>query len=361
MIKILYRYIIWNYFKIFLVSTSAFSVIVIVSQLLGNQMKEYIEKKPPFIVTILHVLASTPEWLIQALPIATLLALLFSLGNLSKRSEITAMKAAGINIWRIISIFFVVGFIIGIADLACREFVVTKTVIYSKKIKTEKIKKEKEEIQTDFYNQIIALKNNVRVTVGHLDTKTNTMKNVVLEMYNDDFELQKLVLAEEADWEDGAWILKNGVSRGAESDFMDEVYFKTYTSNIYLTPEDIAFKDPPYNSMTTSDFKKYINRLGIFGKSSVKSKIELHTRYATIFSHIIVMMIGIPFAVGFGRKTNMIFNFLAALSVTFIYWATQAVTASLGKNLVVSPFMAAWLPNFIFLGIGIYLLIKVRK
>ncbi|MDR2437462.1 MAG: LptF/LptG family permease [Endomicrobium sp.] len=361
MIKILYRYIIENYFKIFLVSTSAFSVIVIISQLLGNQMKEYIEKKPPLSVTMLHVLTSTPEWLIQALPIATLLALLFSLGNLSKRSEITAMKAAGINMWRIISIFLVVGFIIGLADLAFRESVVTKTAVYSKKIKTEKIKKEEEKVQTDFYNQIIALKNNLRVTVGHLNIKTNTMKNVALEIYNDNFELQKLVLAEEANWEDGTWILKNGVLRGAESDFMDEIYFKTYDSNIYLTPEDIAFKDPPYDTMTTSDFKKYINRLGIFGKSSIKAKIELNKRYAAVFSHIIVMIIGIPFAVGFGRKTNMIFNFLAALSVTFMYWATQAVTSSLGKNLAVSPFMAAWLPNFIFLVIGTYLLIKVRK
>jgi lipopolysaccharide export system permease protein len=263
--------------------------------------------------------------------------------------------------WRIISIFLIVGFIIGFADLAFREFVVTKTAIYSKKIKTEKIKKEKEEVQTDFYNQIIALKNNLRVTVGHLNTKTNTMENVVLEIYNDDFELQKLVLAEEANWENGAWILKNGVSRGAESDFMDEIYFKTYDSNIYLTPEDIAFKDPPYDTMTTSDFEKYINRLGVFGKSSIKAKIELNKRYAAVFSHIIVMIIGIPFAVGFGRKTNMIFNFLAALSVTFMYWATQAVTSSLGKNIIVSPFMAAWLPNFIFLVIGTYLLIKVRK
>jgi lipopolysaccharide export system permease protein len=354
-------YIIENYLKIFLVSTSAFSVIVVVSQLLGNQMKEYIEKKPSFSVTILHVLTSTPEWLIQALPIATLLALLFSLGNLSKRSEITAMKAAGINMWRVIRLLLVVGFIIGLADLAFREFIVTKTVVYSKKIRAEKIEKKKEKVQEDFYNQIIALKNNLRVTVGHLNTKANTMKNVVLEMYNDDFELQKLVLAEEANWEDGSWILKNGVSRGSESDFLDEVYFKTYSSSIYITPEDIAFKDPPYNSMRTSDFKDYINRLKIFGKSSIKARIELNTRYAAVFSHIVVIMIGIPFAVGFGRKTNMIFNFLAALSMAFMYWTSQAVTVSLGKNMIVSPFLAAWIPNFIFLTVGVYLLIKVKK
>jgi lipopolysaccharide export system permease protein len=360
MIKILYKYIIKNFFKIFIFSTLAFSVVVIISQLLGK-IKFYMEHKATFGLILTHILTNAPEWLVQALPIATLLALLFSLGNLAKRSEITAMKAAGINMWNIISLFLVMGFIIGLADLACREFIVPKTTVYNRKIGTKKIKKEKVYLQTDFYNQIITLKNNVRLTVGHLDTKANTMENVVFERYTKDFELKRLVLAEKADWEDGSWILKNGVMRGFESDFWDEVHFKKYNSNINVTPEDITLKDPPYNSMNTAAFTRHINQLKIFGQSAVRARIALNTRFASIISHVIVMMIGIPFAIGFGRRTNIIFNFLAALSATFMYWATQAVTTSLGKNLILSPFMAAWIPNFIFLAIGVYLLIKVKK
>jgi lipopolysaccharide export system permease protein len=360
MIKILYKYIVKNFIKIFIFTTLAFSVVVIISQLLGK-INFYMENKATFGIIIVHILTNAPEWLVQALPIATLLALLFSLGSLAKRNEITAMKAAGINMWRVISLFLTIGFIIGIADFACREFIVPKTTVYNRKIDTEKIKKEKVSIQTDFYNQIIALKNNVRLTVGHLDIKTNTMENVVFERYNKDFELKRLVLAEKADWENGSWVLKNGVMRGSESDFLDEIYFKTYNSNINVTPEDITFKDPPYNSMNMTDFNKYINQLKIFGQSAIKARIALNTRFASVFSHVIVMIIGIPFALGFGRRINIIFNFFAALSATFMYWATQAVTTSFGKNLILSPFMAAWLPNFIFLGIGVYLLVKVKK
>ncbi|MDR3306697.1 MAG: LptF/LptG family permease [Endomicrobium sp.] len=360
MIKILYKYIVANFIKIFIFTTAAFSVVVITSQLLGK-IKFYMEHKATFSAIIIHILTNAPEWLAQALPIATLSALLFFLGNLAKRSEITAMKAAGINMWRVISLLLATGFIIGLADLACREFIIPKTTVCNRKIDIEKIKKEKIRLQTDFYNQIITLKNNVRFTIGHLDTKTNTMKNVVFERYNKDFELKRLVLAEKADWEDGSWILKNGVMRGFESDFLNEVHFKTYNSNINVTPEDITLKDPPYNSMNTADFNKYINQLKIFGQSAVKAKIALNARFASVFSHIIVMMIGIPFVIGFGRKTNIIFNFLAALSVTFTYWTIQALTTSLGNNLILSPFMAAWLPNFIFLAIGVYLLVKVKK
>jgi lipopolysaccharide export system permease protein len=360
MIKILYKYIVKNFIKIFIFTTAAFSVVVTISQLLGK-INFYMENKSTFGITIVHMLTNAPEWLVQALPIANLLALLFSLGNLAKRSEITAMKAAGVNIWRVISLFLTIGFIIGIADFVCREFIVTKTTVYNRKIDIEKIKKEKVSIQRDFYNQIIVLKNNVRLTVGHLDIKINKMENVVFERYNKDFELKRLVLAEKGDWENGSWVLKNGVMRCSESDFLDEIYFKTYNSNINVTPEDITFKDPPYNSMNMADFKKYINQLKIFGQSTIKARIALNTRFASVFSHVIVIMIGIPFALGFGRRINIIFNFLAALSATFMYWVTQAVTTSFGKNLILSPFIAAWLPNFIFFGIGVYLLVKVKK
>jgi lipopolysaccharide export system permease protein len=360
MIKIFYKYVVKSFIKIFILTTAVFSVVVIVSQLLGK-INFYMENKTTFSIIIIHILTNAPEWFVQALPIATLLALLFSLGNLTKKNEITAMKAAGVNMWRIISLFLTIGFTIGIADLACREFIVTKTTVYNRKINTEKVKKEKISVQTDFYNQIIALKNNSRLTIEHLDIKINTMKNIVFEKYNKDFELKKVVLAEKADWENGSWVLKNGVMRDSESDFLNEVYFKTYNSNINVTPEDITFKDPPYNSMNMIDFNKYISQLKIFGQSTIKARIVLNTRFSSVFSNVIVMMIGIPFALGFGRRVNMIFNFITALSATFMYWATQAVTTSLGKNLILSPFMAAWLPNFIFLGIGIYLLVKMEK
>ncbi|MDR2811944.1 MAG: LptF/LptG family permease [Endomicrobium sp.] len=360
MIKIVYKYIAKNFIKIFIFTSLAFSVVVIVSQLLGK-INFYMENKATFGIIIVHILTNAPEWLVQALPMATLLALLFSLGSLAKRNEITAMKVAGINMWCVISLFLTIGFIIGIADFACREFIVTKTTVYNRKVDTEKIKKEKASLQTDFYNQIIALENNVRLTVGHIDIKTNTMENIVFERYNKDFELKRLVLAEKAVWENGSWELKNGVVRDSESNFLDEVHFKTYQPNINVTPEDIAFKDPPYNSMNMADFNKYINQLKIFGQSAIKARIALNTRFASVFSNLIVMMVGIPFALGFGRRINIIFNFLAALSATFMYWATQSVTTSFGKNLILSPFMAAWLPNFIFLGIGVHLLVKVKK
>ncbi|MCA6070094.1 MAG: LptF/LptG family permease [Endomicrobium sp.] len=365
MIKILYKYIIKTFTNIFMLTVLAFSLVVAMSGLFDNISNNFYTKyKPSFDLIILHLITNLPEWLMQGLPIATLLALLFSLGNLSKRNEITAMKAAGINVWRVISVFLIMGVIIGIGDFATREFVVSKTSFYNEIVKKEKIKKEEILIVTDYYNRIVSLPDNARMTIGHLDTQANTMKDVVMEKYNANFEIQRLVLAKEAVWENGAWILKNGVMRDFDSYFWNEIYFKDCNSNISMTPEDMTIntiKEERYDAMNISEFKKHINQLKTFGQAAIKPRIILNTRFASAFSHVIVMMIGIPFVIGFGSKLNRILNFTLALGAVFVFWGIQAIARSLGENLILSPIIAAWLPCIIFSTIGIYLLIEIKK
>jgi lipopolysaccharide export system permease protein len=321
----------------------------------------YAKYNASFDLIILHLITNLPEWLMQSLPIATLLALLFSLGNLSRRNEITAMKAAGINVWQVISVFLIMGVIIGIGDFAARELVVPKTSFYNEIIKKEKIRKEEILIKTDYYDRIVPLPNNVRMTIGHLDTRANTMKDVVLEKYSANFEIQRLVLAKRAVWENGAWILENGVMRDFDSDFWNEIYFNDCNSNVSITPEDMTIKDPRYEAMNISEFKKHINQLKTLGQATTKPRIILNTRFASVFFHVIAMMIGIPFVIGFGSKLNRILSFTLSLGAVFAFWGTQAITRSLGENLILSPIVAAWLPCIIFSIIGIYLLIEVKK
>jgi lipopolysaccharide export system permease protein len=358
--KILYRYIIKIFVKIFLFTTAAIALIGIISELL-RQISLYIDNKTPFYLILIHLFSDMPLWLIQAFPIATLLALLFSLGDLSKNNEIMAIKAAGINILRIVALFFIMGFVIGIGDFVVKEFIVPKTNLYNKAIEKEKIQKEKINIKTEFSDLIVPALNNTRVTIGYLNTKENEMKNIAIEKYSDKFKIEHLILAEIGIWENGSWLLKNGVIRNFNADFWNEIRFEQYDSNIRIKPEDMITQDVSYDTMNMHVLKKYINQLRALGQTAVKERIILNMRFAVIFSYIVVMMIGIPFAIGFENILNKILSFTLAMSVAFIYWGTQAITKSLGENLILSPFIAAWLPNLIFSAIGVYLLIKVKK
>ncbi|MDR3275232.1 MAG: LptF/LptG family permease [Endomicrobium sp.] len=361
--KILYKYIIKNFAKIFLFTTAVFALVGLITGLF-EKMDFYMKHKAPPYLMLIHILSNLPWWLMQALPISTLLALLFSLGNLSKKNEITAIKSAGINIWWITALFIMLGFVIGLGDFSVREFIVPETSVYNEIISKELIQKEKITPKTEFSNLIVSTPNNKRFTIGYLDTYNKTMKNIVMEAYNDEFAIEYLVLAEMGVFEKGTWILKNGVMRNFDNNFWKEIYFENYDSNLHIKPEDMTIQNIKYDAMNTRAFKKYINQLRLFGQIGVKERyalIALNIRYAAVFSHIVVMMIGIPFTLGPGKKLNKILSFTLAMFAAFIYWGTQAITKSLGDNFTLSPFMASWIPNFIFTAIGVYLIVKTSK
>jgi lipopolysaccharide export system permease protein len=329
---------------------------------LFRQIGFYIEQKADFYFALMHLLSRVPWWLVQALPMVSLLSLLFSVGDLSKKNEITVMKASGINIWHIIMLLITLGLIVGMFDFFVREFIAPKTNLYSEIIKKEITKKEitKKEVT----NLVVLLQDNKMLTIGNLNIEKKMMKDIIIEKYNSKLVIKYLILAKTGIWHRSTWILKNGVIRHFNANFWNEICFKTYNSKIYIKPEDMVIQKIRYNTMSTCTFRKYINNLKNFRQSGIEERsalIVLNIRYATIFTHIVVMMIGAPFALETGGKLNKTLNFILALFSAFMYWGTQTIAKSLGENFILSPFIAAWLPNFVFMTIGTYFLTRVRK
>lgn len=358
--KLIYAYISKQFLKIFFITAFVFGFIVLLSELI-RQIPFYIEYNAPFTFVIVHLITKLPWWIIQVLPVTTLISVLFSLGDLSAKNEITAIKAAGINLWRIISLFLIWGFLIGVMDLTMREFFVPRITYYNEIIERVKIQKKGFLVLTEFENVVVSLDNNVRMSVQLLDTEKKIMDDVVLEYYDDSFAIKKLVIAMGAFWDGNSWILEDGIEREFENDIWTEHIFDTYNSNIYINPDELAITEVHFETMTTKQFKRHINQLRLFGGTAIKERIALNVRYATVFCHLIVMMIGIPFAFGMNNRFGKILSFTMALALTFIYWGVQAITQSLAENNLISPFLCAWIPNIIFLGVGILMLREVRK
>ncbi|MDR3050084.1 MAG: LptF/LptG family permease [Elusimicrobiota bacterium] len=358
--KILYFYISKKFFKIFVFTTCGLALMVLISEVF-YRIGLYMQYKTPIYLIIIHLLTRVPWQTILAFPMATLLALLFSLGDLSQKNEITAMKSAGINMWKIITLFLFIGIFIGVLDLTAREFLIPKTTILHEKVNKQIQNKEFDAVITQFSDFIVSLNDNVRLSARHLDTKKQIMQDIVIEDYDDNFHIKKLLIAQKAVWKNNSWYLLNGIERKFENDLWDEYIFEEYDSQIHLDPQDLIIEDIKFDSMTTKQFKKYINQLQIFGNPAIKARIQLNARYSMIFCHLIVMLIGIPFALGINNKVGRIINFSIALALTFLYWGIQAISQSLGQNNMVSPFMAAWIPNFLSLPLGVYMLSKIRK
>ncbi|MDR0485984.1 MAG: LptF/LptG family permease [Elusimicrobiota bacterium] len=358
--KILYFYISKKFLKIFCFAVLGLMLTVFVSEAFFRA-GFYLEYKVSLGNIIIHLITRVPWQTIPAFPIATLLALLFSLGDLSQKNEVTAMKAAGINIKRIVFLFIIIGFFIGLLDWGAREFIVPRSTYLHETI-DKKLRNQTIKIISQFADFIISPDKNIRISAKFLDVQQNYMENIIIEHYDGNFHIQKLLIAERAVWENGTWQLINGVERLFENNLwkQETQVFSKYDSQIRLDPKDLSFEETRFASMTSKELKRYINQLNLFGNPALKARIELNLRYAMIFCHIIVMMAGIPFALSISNKTGKIISFTLALFCAFLFWGAQALSQSMAQNNIISPFMSAWLPNFIFITAGIFMLNKTR-
>lgn len=359
--KIIYSYLLREFIKPLFFSAGAFGLLVMISEFFRN-LNFYLEEKSSFIEVFKYLFLNLPWWIIQVLPVAVLLAVLFSIGQIARHGEITAIKAAGVNLWRIIALFLVCGLFIGLFDLALRELVIPQTSRMADKILLEKIHREKPKSRTEFTDLVVTLPSNGRMTIGYLNTETNTMKDVVIDFYDNRFKLFRQIACETARFSGNAWHLINGEERNFDSnDIIQESHFDEKIMRLDIKPADLVLDDIRPEQKTTSYYKNYIRQLEAMGIPAEKERIQFDMRYSSIFSHLIVMLIGIPFAISISGRMGKIVSFIFALIFAFVYWGVLAVGQSLGENKVLTPFMAAWLGNILFGILGFYFLGKVRK
>src|SRR5918999_376160 len=95
------RYVFGEFWKIFVVTALGFPILVIVIDLTDN-LEKYLSKDVPRANIALSYLYWLPDSMFMILPAAVLFATVFSVGNFTRHSEITAAKASGISFYRLI-------------------------------------------------------------------------------------------------------------------------------------------------------------------------------------------------------------------------------------------------------------------
>jgi len=96
------------------------------------------EVKAGLIPVLSYLLCNLPWWTIQVLPVSVLLAVLFCVGQLVKNNELTALKAAGINLWRVVVLFLLMGALIGVCEFYLREGLFHLVLVWRKKLRQKK-------------------------------------------------------------------------------------------------------------------------------------------------------------------------------------------------------------------------------
>jgi lipopolysaccharide export system permease protein len=360
--RILTRYILNEFLKPFLLGAVAFASLLIISELF-YQLHKWIDLGTPFLVGAEYLLWRTPEWLVQTFPVAVLLATLFSLGGLARHNELTAMKASGISLYRILSPLFVVCLFLVMGSLLFSEVIVPYAnqrvdYIYNVKVKHRKISNYQ---QQD--NLVIAGEEGRMYTIKYLDGEKKLMEEVLVDQFNKNAALINQIYAKKAVWKGNYWIFYDGVFRQFDYDQGATIKETKFKERIFHLPESLDHfcrKQKKPNEMNFFELRDYITKLTKNGIPAIKEKVALHSKLSFPFSCFIIMLVGIPFALQ-TSKSGKVRGFALSLFICFFYWQMFSVGKAIGENRILSPVLAAWFANLIFGILGFALISKVHK
>jgi lipopolysaccharide export system permease protein len=349
--------------------------------LLGNcfslfgELEKLQERKLHFLDVLDYGVAITPEFLVMVLPITLLLALLYTLTNHSRHNEITAMRAAGISLWRICAPYFVVGCVLSVALFALNEFLVPRSTDWKNHILTRYVQKPGDvESKNEFHNFGFTNARGRRAWfIGEYRLATAEMLRPQVSWYASDGSIQ-LLRADYAVYTNGAWTFY-AAAEYSQAD-AGAPLVPSLLTNVLAMPE---FGETPRQIRSEIKISSYQslrrNRSSDIPLTDIFDYLRLHPnlpaadsgwlftkfhgRLAAPWTCLVVVLIAIPFGVTTGRR-NLFVGVAGSIFICFGYFVIQQVSLALGSGGYLPAWLAAWLPNLIFSALGLALMIRVR-
>src|SRR6202044_3519108 len=126
-----------------------------------------------------------------------------------------------------------------------------------------------------------------------------------------------------------------------------------------LTPsENKADEQVPVGIVSTGALRDYAKQVDPV--SARWYLIEFHRRFALPTACLVLAMVGIPLGLS-SKKSGKSGGFVLTIVLVFVYYVISLVGVSLARQGKVSPWFGAWLADFVFLALGIFLLWRAEK
>lgn len=342
-------YIVRELLPPFLLGLGGF-LVILVGDILYT-LAEYIVTGRVTFEVVLRLLAyKMPAIMVVTFPVSTLFATLLGLGRLARDRELQAMRLVGISLPRLFTPVLAFGLVVAGATFLTNEVIspwanLRANALIRRAILGEAFPDVREQV-------FLRGPGNRFLYIHQVDNRTGLLRNVMI--YEAQGPLPRLITAREASWSAKTWILRHGVIREVDADgyTTTEAGFASMELNVGLDAATFAAGQRTPEEMTLRELRKQVDlfRTGI----SPRVAIEYHRKFAIPAASLIFALIAAPLslqAVRGGRFVGVGFSVM----LLFVYYAVMSTARALGSTGVVSPFLAAWAPNLVFLSCGVLL------
>ena len=356
--KLLDKYVLKEFLRFFAITLLSFIALFLIVDFF-EKIRMFLSNKASISQIASYFIFSIPMIISYIFPPAVLLTTLITFSSFSKFNEITAMKANGINIYRISLPIIIFAAIAAVCLFYFSELITPASVQKTEHIIKIEVQKQK---TLGFFkqNEIWYHGENAIYNFKMFDTDKNILQGVTINYLNPDFTLLSRIDAQRAEWKNNQWFFYNLLTTRFDNNNNPVLeWSKEKTINIPEKPNDFKVMQKDAEKMGYFELRKYVKKIQLEGYDVTKYLVELHGKIAFPLVILIMVFIAVPFSLRSERSGGIMYSSGIGIFIGFSYWIVHAFSMSLGKSEILPAFLAAWAANILFGAAAAFLFYKI--
>jgi lipopolysaccharide export system permease protein len=357
--RLLDRYIIRNFLQPYFYCILGFLSIWLIFDISDNSSIIFDERAPLRLVVKFYW-SQIPQVLVILLPVSLLLALLFSLGRMSRSNEIVSMLTAGVSVPRVILPLLAIGLLTTGVTLALNYSLAAHAELARKNFLDQVYRGGPRDVVIN--GQVFRNRTDNRTWyIARFRPHSNEFSDVQVVQQDGQENIVRNYMATDAYYDPATknWRLAGAkvVNYDPAGNITDEKLVTSLTIPGWSeTPYRLSSANVRPEFLGISELREYVRSNADFPETLLAPfRTQLQYRWALPWTCFVVAVMAAPLGIGFSRR-GILASVAAAIGLVFTMNFLTHFFLALGEGDRVSPFAAAWAPNLIFLVVGLYLL-----
>ncbi|MFI5227522.1 MAG: LptF/LptG family permease [Gemmatimonadales bacterium] len=352
------RYVFSEFWKIFIVTALGLPILVVIIDLTEN-IDKYLNRHIPVPDIALSYFYWIPDSMFMVLPAAVLFATVFSIGGLSRHSEVTAAKASGISFYRLVSPILLGALFATGLDLALGE-----VLPHTNQRRAELLQEDRASAGSNRFNFAFAGEYGRVYKAYELRTDSARIRNLQIERKGKGVNYPTYLISADTalyDARRGRWALRRGdLTIVGDTGRVFTVSFAAARDKLF-TEEPVEMMTKPHDphDMRYQQLTRLIAASERSGGDANPLRIERGLKLAIPATCIIIALFGAPLATS-TKRGGSAYGIAVSLATTMIFLLMIQLTRAIGGKGVIPPDLAAWVPGAIVGVLGVILLARVR-
>ena len=354
-------YILRDFFIYLGMILSSFLVLLLVFTLF-ELLGDILRNQTPFLVLAEYLLNVAPYLLFSVAPLIMLLAVLITFGLMNRSNEITAIKATGTSIYRIVTPVLIAAALVATGLFFADQFYLPHTNKRQEALHNQIKGKPAQTYLRPDRKWIFGQHNDIYY-YQFFDPDRDQFANVtVFQIDPASFSVAQRVHADRAHWEDSLdrWIFERGWERSLNGPAIAGFHTFEVSTFAELSESPSYFKKEvkQYSEMNYEELRRYIRDLQQSGFDVVRLRVQLNKKLSFPLITLIMAVLAVPFSLSAAKK-GAITGVAVAVGIAVVYTVVSRLFEAMGDLSQLPPALAAWSPDLIFALVGAYMILKI--